>query len=747
MATVTYELDQDAGFKWSGTWDASSGAFPTITDKGEGAAYRVTVAGTMDGVAFEVDDILLSIKDSPSTTTFAANWLQIGPGANPIPDKIADAAGTTQIQTEETAAEGIIRMDAGGTGDIITVAPALVTVSQPLTASSGTITFSALDNTVDDGGTESVYYPDASGVLKVGNVRTIADDDGNTSVKTAATADTVQISAGGTENITVTSAGTILTNNVQLASKTSATNDGNTDRALYLDATGNIKSGPIALSGDMIYQGGWDASSGAFPGGGSALKGYYYKVTVAGTVDSVSFDVGDTIFAEVDNASTSTFASNWTKVDNTQASTSYIQDADGNTKIQTEESANENIIRFDVNGAEVKTISATAETTTIPFSASNTVTFGNFTSATDNGAAEIVYYPDASGNLQVGELKTLQDADRDTKIMVEQAADEDTIRMDIGNTTSALTNAFVLTKANLTLASDDITASGYLDGTRNDGTTFNALYTTAAGVLQYGAVKTTLVSDADGDTLIQVEESADEDTIRFDIGATTASLADAYVLTKALSLHASDDVQFSNYPNTRDDGSSQGLALYVDGTGVIQHGEVAALMDADRDTKIMVEKAADEDTIRMDIGGAVPTLNVFTLTAALATIDTAALISGDLQLSNYPNTRNDGDSAKALYVTAAGVVQYGAICPAKLCDTDLDTGINVEATADNDQVQITCFGTNVATFKSTGLRMNDDIFISGSANGVILEAPDGTLWRFTVQNDGSLIADNTAVAI
>lgn len=61
---------------------------------------------------------------------------------------------------------------------------------------------------------------------------------------------------------------------------------------------------------------GWDASSGSFPGGGTAQLGYYWNVSVAGTVNGVEFDVGDSIVALVDNASTTTYSNNWFKEDN-----------------------------------------------------------------------------------------------------------------------------------------------------------------------------------------------------------------------------------------------------------------------------------------------------------------------------------------------------------------------------------------------------------------------------------------------
>ena len=74
-----------------------------------------------------------------------------------------------------------------------------------------------------------------------------------------------------------------------------------------------------ALDNGMVYKGNWDASAGSFPGGGSAQTGWFYYVSVAGTVNSISFAVGDNIVATTDNASTSTYASNWSKHDQTDA--------------------------------------------------------------------------------------------------------------------------------------------------------------------------------------------------------------------------------------------------------------------------------------------------------------------------------------------------------------------------------------------------------------------------------------------
>lgn len=65
-------------------------------------------------------------------------------------------------------------------------------------------------------------------------------------------------------------------------------------------------------------EGGWDASGGTFPigslPGAGTKKGDYWYVTVAGTVDSEAFNVGDVIIAKVDDASTS-LKSDWIRLE------------------------------------------------------------------------------------------------------------------------------------------------------------------------------------------------------------------------------------------------------------------------------------------------------------------------------------------------------------------------------------------------------------------------------------------------
>ena len=77
-------------------------------------------------------------------------------------------------------------------------------------------------------------------------------------------------------------------------------------------------------------EGSWDASVGTFPVGSAPVvgtkKGDYWYVSVAGTVNGIAFNVGDMLIATVNNASTTTYASNWTslEVNRDQATTTVL---------------------------------------------------------------------------------------------------------------------------------------------------------------------------------------------------------------------------------------------------------------------------------------------------------------------------------------------------------------------------------------------------------------------------------------
>ena len=72
-----------------------------------------------------------------------------------------------------------------------------------------------------------------------------------------------------------------------------------------------------ALDQALVLKGTWSPSGGVFPGSGSAQAGETWIADDSGTIDGVAFANGDKVIATTDNASTSTYASNWVKSDNT----------------------------------------------------------------------------------------------------------------------------------------------------------------------------------------------------------------------------------------------------------------------------------------------------------------------------------------------------------------------------------------------------------------------------------------------
>jgi len=80
-----------------------------------------------------------------------------------------------------------------------------------------------------------------------------------------------------------------------------------------------MESDIAALEQAVVLKGLWDASAGTFPGAGTAQAGFSYIVSVGGTVDGIEFVANDRLVAILDDASTTTYASNWHKLDYTDA--------------------------------------------------------------------------------------------------------------------------------------------------------------------------------------------------------------------------------------------------------------------------------------------------------------------------------------------------------------------------------------------------------------------------------------------
>lgn len=58
-------------------WDASTGLFPSGSQHGIGAVFLISEAGTVDGVDFTTNDLIVQLTETPNANTYANNWIKI----------------------------------------------------------------------------------------------------------------------------------------------------------------------------------------------------------------------------------------------------------------------------------------------------------------------------------------------------------------------------------------------------------------------------------------------------------------------------------------------------------------------------------------------------------------------------------------------------------------------------------------------------------------------------------------------
>ena len=234
----------------------------------------------------------------------------------------------------------------------------------------GTMPFTGFDGTTDNiilssastGGALPVTLAGGTSdpINMTGTTQTLtsyADDDGDTKVEVERTSDndTVHIKAGGTDVITATSSGVTITNLTVSGTTTQANELKITDTLFELNADG----GSLTTDAGMIIERGstgdnaafiWDESTDSFVAGTTATDG------------SASSNL--TVTEATLKAATQSQSDNSTKVATTayvdtavgNLSSNSIADADNDTKIQVEESSDEDIIRADTGGQERVTI-------------------------------------------------------------------------------------------------------------------------------------------------------------------------------------------------------------------------------------------------------------------------------------------------------------------------------------------------------------------------------------------------------
>jgi hypothetical protein len=102
------------------------------------------------------------------------------------------------------------------------------------------------------------------------------------------------------------------------------------------------------VTGQLIYRGAWDASTGAYPT--LPLVGDYYRVSSAGAVGAVNYNTGDNIIYN---------GTSWDKIDNTESVQDELADADNDTRVRVEATADSDTILFTAGGVNIAGITST----------------------------------------------------------------------------------------------------------------------------------------------------------------------------------------------------------------------------------------------------------------------------------------------------------------------------------------------------------------------------------------------------
>jgi hypothetical protein len=203
-------------------------------------------------------------------------------------------------------------------------------------------------------------------------------------------------------------------------------------------------------------------------------------------------------------------------------SSDSLTDADGDTKIQVEESADEDIIRFDTAGTERMSIAADGTVTIV----------GNLTvNGTETTISSTTITVDDK-NIELGSVGTPTDVTADGGgITLKGTTDKTWNWVD---STDAWTSSEhialatgksvyidgVLQLSKNALAATVVLADGVIGTTQSASDNSTKLATTAYVDTGLGALSSDSITDADGDTKIQVEEGSDDDIIRFDLAGT-----------------------------------------------------------------------------------------------------------------------------------------------------------------------------------------------------------------------------------
>ena len=267
------------------------------------------------------------------------------------------------------------------------------------------------------------------------------------------------------------------------------------------------------------------SSMGILVGGTSLLT----STSLAATVVLADGVAATTQSASDNSTKVATTAYTDTQATTASAAITSIDDADGDTKIQLEESSDEDIIRFDTAGSERMTIAADG---TVTISGNLTVNgttteISSTTITVDDKNIELGAVASPSDTTADGGGITLKGASDKTFNWVDSTdawTSSEHIALATGK--SVYIDGVIQLSKN-SLAATVVLADGITATTQSADDNSTKVATTAYVDTGLSTVDATIIKDADNDTKVQVEESSDEDKIRFDVGGTETAVLDA----------------------------------------------------------------------------------------------------------------------------------------------------------------------------------------------------------------------------
>lgn len=238
-------LAGSSGITFMGNFDASGGVFPGAGAGAVGDLYVVSVAGTIDGVAFSVGDSLYATVANASTGTYAGNWVKID-----STDSVASVFGRT----------GAVTATAGD-----------YTALQITNTPAGNISAITVQAAIDELDGEKLTNVLASASIFVGSA-------GNAATAVALSGDGTLSNAGV---LTLTAASDTVAGKVELATNAEVATGTDTARSVTPAGLASAYTQTTTLAGT-------GASQGASLIGIQDVGGFYTATTVEGTLAEIA---------------------------------------------------------------------------------------------------------------------------------------------------------------------------------------------------------------------------------------------------------------------------------------------------------------------------------------------------------------------------------------------------------------------------------------------------------------------------